>query len=260
MLTVGIIIALVLDRSFLALRDQRQQHSLSNYYRWISDNWIPAQLPRRLIPLVLLLPMILVIALIDKFFQSGFFALVYYSLIAFACLRPNVLNEDVDRRIKELQNDDSSADQNAHRLFGLANKSLYTVIFWLVVLGPLAAVAYRMLENLRSEKTLPMKEVWEKDVVKILSWFEWLPALISSFLFMVCGNFEAGLKAAQSVPYFASDLQALNESRLQQVGLATLTTDKGSETGIESIQRSRGLLLRSLVLWLALAAGLEYWL
>lgn len=260
MLTVGIIIALVLDRSFPSLRDHHRQHSLSNYFRWIADHWIPAQLPRRLIPLVLLLPMLLFVALINNFFQSGIFALGYYSLIAFTCLRPSVLNEDVDRSIKELQNDESSTNQNAQKLFGLANKYLYTVIFWLVVLGPLAAVAYRMLGSLCSEKTLSENGIWATDVTRIVSWFEWPPALISSFLFMICGNFEASLKAAQSMPYFASDWQALNESRLRQVGQASLKTEHENESDIELMRRSRGLLLRSLVLWLVFAAGLEYWL
>jgi len=181
-------------------------------------------------------------------------------LIAFICLQPAVLNEDVDRRIKDLQNDQSSANQNAQKLFGLANKYLYTVIFWLVILGPLAAVAYRMLDSLCSEKDLSASQTGRADVVRIVSWLEWPPALISSFLFLVCGNFEAGLKAAQSMPYFASDLQALNESRLRQVGQASLRTEFENESGIESMQRSRGLLLRSLVLWLVIAAGFEYWL
>ncbi len=260
MLTVGIVIALVLDRSFPSLRDHHRQHSLSNYFRWIADHWISPQLPHRLMPLVLLLPLLLFVALINNFFQSGVFALGYYSLIAFVCLRPSVLNEDVDKQISELKKDDSGAIQSTYQLFGQANKSLYTVIFWLVVLGPLAAVAYRMLASLCAEKTLTTKEIWANDVVKIVNWIEWFPALISSFLFMVCGNFEAGLKAAQSVPYLDTDLQTLNESRLRQVGLASLTTDKEGEPGVELIQRSRGLLLRALVLWLALAAGLEFWL
>lgn len=260
MLTVGIVIALVLDRSFPSLRDHHRQHSLSNYFRWIADHWIPPRLPRGLIPLVLLLPMLLFVALINNFFQSGIFSLGYYSLIALACLRPSVLNEDVDKRIKELQNDESSTNQYAQRLFGLANKYLYTVIFWLVVLGPLAAVAYRMLDSLCSEKSLSANQIWTSDVVRIVSWLEWLPALISSFLFMVCGNFEVGLKAAQSMPYFASDLQTLNESRLRRVGQASLKTEHENESDIELMRRSRGLLLRSLMLWLVFAAGLEYWL
>lgn len=260
MLIVGIILALVLDRSFPALRSYRPSDSLSNYFRWTVSHWVSREWPRRMIPAVIILPVLLLIGLLNSLFQSGVFSFGFYLLIAFVCLQPAVLNEDVDDWIKEMHNDTSQAGENALRLFGLANRSLYTVIFWLVVLGPLAAVAYRLLDRLGAEKGLLGNGVWTGDVLKILSWFEWLPALVSSFLFMVCGNFEAGLKGAQSVPYFASNLQVLNESRLRQVGQASLTADKENETGIQLIQRCRGLLLRSLALWIVLAAILDYWL
>ncbi len=260
MQTLSLIIVLVLDRIAPTLNDYRKTCSLSRHFRWLAYNWVPEQIPRRFIPLFLMIPGLLLVGLANQLFQSGFLAQVFNLLIAFFCMQPGILNEDVDKWIDDLETH-AQQGQNTQELFTLANKGLFTVIFWFVVLGPLAAVAYRMLAQLCAEKKLGTQRLWTKDIIKLLNLLEWFPALISSFLFMVCGNFEEGLRASSSLPVFSSDLQTLNESRLRQVGIASLTGDQGQiQSDIELVRQSRGLLLRSLVLWLALAALLEYWL
>ncbi|MCP4186150.1 MAG: hypothetical protein GY763_00965 [Gammaproteobacteria bacterium] len=260
MQTLSLVIVLVLDRIAPTLNDYRKTYSVSSHFRWLADNWVPEQLARRYIPLFLIIPGLLLVGIASHLFHSGFLAQIFNLLIAFFCMQPGVLNEDVDKWIDNLEAD-AQQDQNFPQLFGLANKGLFTVIFWFIVLGPLAAVAYRMLAQLCTEKKLGTRQLWTKDVIKLLNLLEWIPALISSFLFMVCGNFEAGLRTSKSLPVFSSDLQTLNESRLQQVGIASLIGDQDkTQSDIELVRQSRGLLLRSLVLWLALAALLEYWL
>ncbi len=260
MQTLSVLIVLVLDRIAPTLNEYRNACLLSRHFRWLADNWFPEQLPRRIVPLLLMLPGLLLTGLASELFQSGFLAQIFSLIIAFLCMQPGVLNEDADNLIDRLEAH-AQQGEDSGQLFGLANKGLFTVIFWFVVLGPLAAVAYRMLIQLSAEKQFGTRSLWTKDINTLIHLLEWFPALISSLLFMVCGNFEAGLKASTPLPVFSADLQALNESRLRQVGIASIAGDQNQiHPDTELVRQSRGLLLRSLVLWLALAALLEYWL
>jgi membrane protein required for beta-lactamase induction len=262
MLTFSLIIVLVLDRILPVLQSYRKNLPLSRYFHWVEKNFLFKRLPPRLTPLVLILPAILLVALMSVFFKVGLLAFLFYTFVAFLCLEPQVLNEDVDTWLRELARDDTIATQSTDVLFSRANRSLYTVIFWLVTVGPIMAVAYRIFEKLCSERNLPTSETWKSDVTKVVAWLEWFPALISSFLFLIVGNFDAGLTQTRKMPLFDANLPSLNESRLQQVGKAALRNNDSEDIQHkdEFIRQSRGLLLRTLVLWLALAALLEYWL
>jgi membrane protein required for beta-lactamase induction len=262
MLSISLVLALVLDRIIPSLQHYRKDLSVSVYFRWVEKNLLIKGLPARLIPLILLLPALLLVALSGVFFNGTFLALVFFTFIAFVCLEPRVLNEEVDTWLRELARDDSTETQSPDELFSRANRSLYTVIFWLVVAGPTLVVAYRLIEKLCLQKSLSAGQIWKKDVVIVLAWIEWLPAYLSSYLFLIGGNFDAGLKQARSMPLFDSDLEALNAARLQQVGKAALQNNESenSQTMIEFLRRCRGLLLRTLVLWLVLAALIDYWL
>ena len=262
MLTLGLVIALVIDRIIPSLQSYRKKYSVSHYFRWVEKNCLFKGLPPRLTPLVLILPALMVVAFVSAFFKITLLVLLFYIFVAYVCLEPQVLNEEVDARLRELGRADGERTQSGGELFSRANRSLYTVIFWFVVLGPTMAVAYRLFEKICSQRNLSANEVWKNDVIKIIGWLEWFPALISSFLFLIGGNFEAGLKQMRNLPMFDSNLKVLNESRLQQVGKASLLID-GSQidhSEHEFVRRSRGLLLRTLVLWLVLATLIDYWL
>ena len=244
------------------LQHYRKNLSASEYFHWVEKNFLIKRLPPRLIPLLLFLPALLLVVLSGIFFKVTLLVLVFYTFVAFVCLEPQVLNEEVDTWLSELARDDTSGGRSPEELFSRANRSIYAVIFWLVVAGPAMAVAYRLIEKLSLERSLPAEQLWKKDVIKVLNWMEWLPALMSSYLFLIGGNFDAGLKQARRMPLFDSDLEALNAARLQQVGKAAIQNNGSADSQPKSefLRRSRGLLLRSLVLWLLLAVLLDYWL
>jgi len=252
-------LALVLDRLFPALRAYRTTYSLSSLWLLTERRWLPSELPRRLIPCVLLFPVILIVWLLYQVITASFLVFGMDLLVAFYCFRPSVLNEDVDGWLNDLEAGKVLSGGGAEQLFGLANKSLYTLIFWFILLGPLAAVIYRLLDLLQSETRLTGHQFWVADVKRILSWLEWLPALLSSFLFMIAGNFEAGLRKARTIAYVSADIQNLNEERLRQIGVASITNGDDSLNDIEFMRRCRGLLLRTLVLWLVCAGLFDFW-
>jgi len=257
---LALILALVLDRLFPALRAYRTAKFPKNLWLWLERCWTSNKLPRGLVPLVLLFPAVLVLWLFYKVFTANLLVFGLDLLLAFYCLRPNVINEDVDSWIDDLQAGKVQSSDNSLRLFGLANKNLYTIIFWFVLLGPVFVVAYRLLDIMRIESTLSTRQYWSTRVDRVLGWIEWMPALLSGFIFMVAGNFDAGARSARSLAYTGVDIQNVNEERLQKIGIASIAGNEAYLDDIELVRRSRGLLLRTLVLWLVLACLIDFWL
>lgn len=265
MLALSLFIALMLDRVVPSLQNFRRKYPLTLYTGWITKQRIFKAVPPRMVPYALILPVLVLAIMLSGLLHAATFSLFtlgFYVLIAFICLEPWVLNEEVDQSLRELESSQSNSRYWESNLFFQSNRSLFSVIFWMVVAGPIPVVAYRLLDKLNRLHRVPDQDIWNNDISTIIAWFEWLPALISSYVFMICGNFEAGWKSARKLPLIESGLSRLNESRLQEVGKASVQLES-AENGLsaaELLRRSRGLLLRSILVWLALAVLLDYWL
>lgn len=263
MLSFSLVLALVLDRIVPTLQNYVNKYQLHTTTSWLLKQGLTKSISSRLLPYYLILPPLLIVAVFVKLFSfSAVFELGLNLIIVFICLQPRVLNEEVDETIRALETTNSSAPEDIEKLFFNANRGLFSVIFWMVVAGPIWVVGYRMLENLLTLNEVPERQKWENDVYRIVSWLEWLPALISSYLFMICGNFEAGIKVLRKLSFLAEDIGELNQSRLRETGLAAVRisiSDAESFTA-DTLRRSRGMLLRTLVVWLLLAVLIDYWL
>ena len=263
MLSISLVLALFLDRIVPGLQSHVNDYQLRKYISWLSEQAFFKAVPSRLLPYFLILPLLLIVAVLARVFSfSLVFELGFNLLIAFICLQPRVLNEEVDDMIQDFESTNSSPRQDIDQLFFNANRRLFSIIFWMVVGGPIWMLGYRLLETLLTIKDIPEPQKWTNDVYRIVSWLEWLPALISSYLFMLCGNFETGLKVLRNLSLLADDIGQLNESRLRQAGLAAVRIsilDNESFT-VDTLRRSRGMLLRTLVVWLLLALLIDYWL
>ncbi len=263
MLALSLFLALVIDRIAPALQGYREGYQLQNYAAWLLKQPLFTLVPPRLLPYFLIMPPLILVIVLGNFARfSGFFELGFNIFIAFICLRPQVLNEEVDDAIKALESSDSYLQLDIDKIFFYTNRNLFSVVFWMVVAGPIWAVGYRLLDNMLTISEIPEREKWQIDVYRIVSWIEWLPALISSYVFMLCGNFEAGIKASRNISLLAGDIGELNETRLRKTGLAVVqasTTEAGYLTA-DTLRRSRGMLLRTLVVWLMLAGLVDYWL
>ena len=256
---LALILALVLDRLFPALRAYRTGSPLVNLWLFLERYWLSNEFRHELVPLVLLLPVLLIVWLFYQIFTASLLVFGLDLLVAFYCLHPNVINEDVDIWIGEIEAGKLPSRKNSQGLFGRANKDLYTIIFWFVVVGPLVVLVYRLLVIMRLESRLSSSAHWLAWVDRGLGWFEWIPAILSGFLFMIAGNFEAGSRAARSIIYFGTDIEEINENRLRKIGFASVAYDDEALTDAEQLRRTRGLLLRTLVLWLCLACLIEFW-
>ena len=285
MLSFSLIIALLLDRIFADLQAYRSDKWLIKYCGLLGDRWNLGQFgpwPRLAF---IIIPVLLLVMLFNAVFSSeppNLLTLAFYIVVVYLCLGSRSLDRDIDAYIEVFSNSDyeratqvartmlgtdvvsepdAQVKQVAGGIFVSANRSYYSVIFWMVVGGPVIIVAYRLLERIASLEFVSDNQSLNQPAGKIMAWLEWIPAILSGFAFLICGNFDAGLKRLRDQTMFDFNVSAVNIGYLQQVGLASIrTVDTVTDLHmLEVIKASRGLILRSLVLWIGAAALFEYW-
>ncbi|MHA6492537.1 regulatory signaling modulator protein AmpE [Pseudomonas borbori] len=131
-----------------------------------------------------------------------------------------------------------------------AYQSFFAVIFWYSLLGPLAALAYRLLALLveHSEQAL-----LRERAVQLRHAFDWLPVRVLAASFALVGNF-IGVSRALLHELLSWDIAAAQ--------LVIMVARAGSETpapligeaGVSSLDGLWQLLVRAAVLWYALFA------
>ena len=91
---------------------------------------------------------------------SGFLIEFIFSFVVVVwCLGPKTLSQFYH------QNEPSGEQMNAEEILYFAHKGYFGVIFWFVLLGPVAALAYRMIEHLAGSA----EEVESTDYVQSMN-------------------------------------------------------------------------------------------
>lgn len=135
----------------------------------------------------------------------------------------------------------------------------FVVVFWFVLLGPAAALAYRLCKII-SQK--PQTRDDEQSIIDNAVYYaEWLPARVLSFTFALAGNFErcvgvCGELLLESIA--AVDL-------LDQCGHVAISQpipgsgddDAFRERAITELQCSQQLLTRSVLCWVVVLAVVQ---
>lgn len=68
------------------------------------------------------------------------------------------------------------------------NEQLFAVLFWYIILGPLGALTYRLISQSRHQKSLHYIASLLTNIL------DWLPAKMTVLLYLLVGNFQAGLR------------------------------------------------------------------
>ncbi|MBB3048033.1 AmpE protein [Litorivivens lipolytica] len=169
---------------------------------------------------------------------------------------------------RELEGFDHSATPtNASELHAQVRKAVFyqgferwfAVVFWFVLLGPAAALAYRLFRLLGSRpETTTEEQVLLDQGVQFL---EWLPARLLAFTFAVVGDFDRGISAVsphltESTP--AADLLGdSGHAALAETISADCTADKFAGQAEAELSCAQKLISRSVVCWVAVLAGLQ---
>ncbi|SDL71028.1 regulatory signaling modulator protein AmpE [Pseudomonas indica] len=128
-----------------------------------------------------------------------------------------------------------------------AYQSFFAVIFWYALLGPMAALAYRLLALTAEHSQEP---ALRERAVQLRHGFDWVPVRLLAASFALVGNFVAVSRAL------------LHELLSWDVSAARLVIDAGraasespepvlGEAGVASLDALWQLLVRAAVLWYA---------
>ncbi len=274
---LSILIALLLERITPQLIELRRFAWLDDYARWMDDVLHISRLGSWSALAFLVLPPFLLVWLLASMFENalfGLFELAFNVFVIFACLGPRELDREIDDYIDAVEMGDeqrrhqaagrltlgepahelgAQAMQVCQGLYVQANGRLFAVIFWFVVLGPVAAVLYRLLEQVLSRHVLRSAIAgMDSTAALLLGWIDWLPTRVTLFAFMLSGSFEDGFQAYREGNRDAIELRDQNHELLHRVGCRCIVSQdvQNADQAVTMIRRSRGLILRSLVVWL----------
>jgi len=253
-------------------------------------NW-PAIIPVILLGLVLVLPVFAVIWFLGDTL-AGFTYLLLAVVVLFFSLGPRDIGEEVGEYCKALASDDEEQVRNAAKAIVeddvpespdertssveaavcvQANNRLFAVVFWFVVLGPLAAWAYRVTDLIRRravfsaarEEQADGHSVRVRDAAEMLhGWLAWIPARLTAVGYAAAGHMDDAI-AALRAPTEDRDAStsARSESLLARVGIAALALqDRPDETpterAIRGAEAANHLVFKLLLIWAVIIAAM----
>ena len=253
-------------------------------------NW-PALIPVILLAVVLVLP---VFGVIFSFggTLNGFAYLLFAIVVLFFSLGPSDIGEEIDAYCRALESEDEEQIQNAAKAIVegdvpadererigrveeavcvQANNRLFAIVFWFVVLGPLAAWAYRVTDLIRRRAVFTAARGEESDgiaarirhaAIMLHGWFTWIPARLTAVGYATAGNFDEAL-AALRAPSAERDASSSEHSEhlLARVGVAALAIqdqpdESATERGIRGATAAKRLVFRLVIIWAVIIAAM----
>jgi len=133
-----------------------------------------------------------------------------------------------------------------------AYQSFFAVIFWYALLGPVAALAYRLLALTGEHTTLP---VLRERSVRLRHLFDWLPARALALSFALVGNFAAVFRVLLR---YLSDREVPAAKLVIEAGRAANEGQEAEvlvgEAGLMTLDELWQLLVRAGMLWYVVLA------
>ncbi len=251
----------------------------------------PALIPVILLGIVLVLPVALVIFLLGGTL-AGFTYLLLAIVVLFFSLGPRDIGEEVTEYCKALEAEDEEQVRNAAKAIVeddvpedvaertncveaavcvQANNRLFAVVFWFVVLGPLAAWAYRVTDLIRRRAVFNAARDEESDgqsarvrdaAEALHGWLAWIPARLTAVGYAAAGHMDEAI-AALRAPTEDKDLTTSerSENLLARVGIAALALqDRPEETAkeraIRGAEAANHLVFKLLLIWAVIIAAM----
>lgn len=251
----------------------------------------PSLIPVILLAAILVLPVYAVIVGLGGTL-AGFTYLILAVVVLFFSLGPKDIGEEVDEYCKALESEDDEDIHHAakailegdvpgdtrERIRAVeesvciqANNRLFAVVFWFVLLGPLAAWAYRVTDVIRRRAVFNAARDEEADghavrirdaAIMLHGWLAWIPARLVAVGYATAGHFEEAI-AAMRAPTEQRDATTSehSESLLARVGTAALALqDRADESltarGVRGAVAAKQLVFRQLTIWAVIIAAM----
>jgi len=274
---LSILIALLLERIFPQFIELRRFDWLGDYSRWLVDVLHIERFGAWGSLATLMFPLLLVVWMASGLFENalfGLFGLAFDVAIIFFTLGPRLLDRQVDDYLDAIDIGDENlrrqkagelggeisdsglageAREFSRAIFVQANCGIFALLFWFILLGPVAAVFYRILMQMSERDVLDNALNHIQNKLRVLTgWMDWIPTRITLFCYMISGNFDAALQAYRSGAANAVEIDEQNEALLEAVGAGAIGDD-GNDAAMTPdtiVKKARGLYLRALVVWL----------
>jgi AmpE protein len=250
------------------------------------SSW-PAIIPVVLLAVLLILPVLLIrISIGDTLY--GFPYLVLAIIVLFFSLGPKDIGEEIDDYCEAVESGDKERIKITARALTeakvstsakkrtiqveeavcvQANNRLFAVIFWFVVLGPVAAWAYRVVDLIRrravfnaERQTAAEKEAAnEQNILNATSSLHalcaWVPARLTAIGYGLAGSFD-GARSAWRGPTDSKSMKQwdASEQLLARVGLGALALhdiegETATDRAVRGAMAANGLVFRLLLIW-----------
>jgi len=251
----------------------------------------PAIIPVVLLAVVLVLPVFAVIWSLGSTL-AGFTYLLLAIVVLFFSLGPQDIGEEVGEYCRALESGEGEQVNNAAKAIVedavpedadertscveaavcvQANNRLFAVVFWFVILGPLAAWAYRVTDLIRRRAVFNAARDDEadgnsarvRDAAEMLhGWLAWIPARLTAVGYAAAGHMDDAL-AALRAPTEDKDATTSerSENLLARVGIAALALqsrpdETPTERAIRGAQAANHLVFKLLLIWAVIIAAM----
>lgn len=243
-----IVLCLLSERFLIHSVSYRRFQWFEHYYLSIKG-FVDRYKPNNNILLLvsIILPIMLITGLIYLLLNSilfGLLGLVFNVVVFYYCLGPKnpfyptmAINED-------------ASEQVAGIYFAEVNNQLFSVVFWYVIGGPLAALFFRLISLSR---TIDSVAFFAKDLTEVL---EWIPARLTVLLYLLVGNFQLGFRRFSA---FLLAKPSSNEQMLSECGLLAARSNEFDEAPMpnaETLVEHAAIVLLVLIALFTLAAWL----
>jgi AmpE protein len=253
-------------------------------------NW-PSLIPVVLLATVLVLPVYAVIFSLGGTL-AGFTYLILAVVVLFFSLGPRDIGEEVDEYCRALEAEEDEDIHSAAKAIVegdvpadareritcveesvcvQANNRLFAVVFWFVLLGPLAAWAYRVTDMIRRRAVFNAARDEESDgnaatvrdaAVMLHGWLAWIPARLTAVGYATAGHFDEAISAMRA-PTEQRDATTSehSENLLARVGTAALALQDRSgesitERGTRGAVAANRLVFRLLIIWAVIISAM----
>jgi membrane protein required for beta-lactamase induction len=280
-----IVICLIAERFLIDHQHLRHYRWLGRYSQWISRQATPKWMRRGITRvIILLLPPLLLIGILQQLLANTLFGLpgaIFAGIALLYSLGPDDLDSQVNAYTSAVENDvDESARVVAQEIIDdepptsepalsqavsesilyQANRRIFAVLFWFLLLGPMGALLYRLatraprLEHANHDTDFYLNA---KQLVTIL---DWMPARVTAACYAIAGSFEDALYGWRSYQetrfdeFTDSNVGTLICSGSGAMRLTTLLEEAREDLQDYSHlpQAAMALVWRSLVVWVVI--------
>lgn len=286
---IALFLGLLLERVLTRLLHLRELRWFDRYFDWgfrkMSAVGRIFSIPMGV--LLILLPCLPVffIAIYFSPLLLGIPYLVFAALVLLFSLGPRDLGREVEDYCRAVESgDESSSERTAKELleadaprrgdareraledavFVQANNRLFGVIFWFMILGPMGAWLFRVLDLMRRraqfeacrDGIVDVEEMIFLRATQRLHWlFAWVPARLLALGYALAGSFEDAVADLRTYyqecsPHFFDS----NEDVLACVGKGALGLGEGADNQaqISRLRAAMRLVNRTLFIWIAI--------